>query len=102
MLQTIALGKDSGSQELGTVTLPGHEEEEPMAGQDSDGHHTGDTGDTRPSHLPVREGLSAAGDASAELLATMFADTYNEPWEDAVRRYDTTHTASSRSGNGEP
>jgi hypothetical protein len=53
-----------------------------MATDSSSGHHH--------AH-PVRDALTAAGDASAEFLATMFADTHHESWEDAVRRYDDTH-----------
>jgi hypothetical protein len=40
-----------------------------------------------------RDVLSAAGDASADLLATMFSDTHHEAWEDSVRRYEQTHPA---------
>jgi len=64
-----------------------------MSGRES--HRDGDH-----QHHHVRDALSAAGDASAELLATMFADTYNEPWEDAVRRYDASHAATDRQPGG--
>jgi len=47
-----------------------------------------------PHH--VRDALAAAGDASAQLLATMFTDTHHEGWEDAVARYDATHPAHDR------
>lgn len=50
--------------------------------------------DGRPVHH-AREALSAVGDASAQFLATLFADGYHEPWEDAVRRYDEAHPSRS-------
>ncbi len=55
-----------------------------MATDNSNSHHH--------AH-PVRDALAAAGEASAEVLATMFADHHHESWEDAVRRYDATHPA---------
>ena len=57
--------------------------------------------DNREHPHPVRHALSAAGEASAELLATMFADSHHESWEDAVHRYDAAHPAGTRP-QGEP
>ena len=45
----------------------------------------------------VRGALAAAGDASAQVLASLFHDPHHEAWEDAVRRYEREHAGEHTS-----